>query len=156
VIRFLVPILAGAAVALAVAPSASAATCHHPGVTHIGSGKGSIEIVACRAAAANGGMREYGQIFIGSTSTRATGCIAQFSSERLRLDGRVEATPYSNRSCKHLLRKNRSEMLFGGAPPRPIPWYEKAQRTVVRLYLLRDYQWQAPITAISRWVWVRR
>jgi hypothetical protein len=151
VIRFLVPLLASAAVALAVAPSASAATCHNAGVKHIGSGNGSIEVVACRAAAANGGMREYGQILIGSTSTRATGCIAQFSTELLAPDGDVVPTYETNRSCRYLLRKNRSGTLFG-AEQHPIPGYEKAQRTVVRLYLKRGNQWQLPITAISKWV----
>jgi hypothetical protein len=153
VIRFLVPVLAGAAVALAVAPSAGAVTCENKGVKHIGSGNSSIDVIACRAPAPGRNMREYGKAFIGSTSTRAHDCRLVFSSETLLYSGDVQQWGGTPRPCGHILRRNRTETFFGGTLS-VAPLLEKAQRTVVRMYLHHGSGTAPPITAISKWVWL--
>jgi hypothetical protein len=150
--RLITLLLGGTAIALAAAPSAGAVTCQNRGVKHIGWGNSSIDVIACRAAAPNYSMREYGKVFIGSTSTRAQACTVTFTTEVLRHDGDVQeygGTP--PRDCTSILRRNRTVTYWGGTLGLA-PGFEKAQRTVVRLRLFHNNQPAPPITAISKWV----
>jgi hypothetical protein len=149
-------ILAGVvALALAAPRAADAATCYNRGVTHIGSGNSSIDVISCRAAAPGGYQREYGQIFIGSTSTRAPGCAVYFFTEERTDEGNIERLgPEKSHSCSHILRRNRTVTFYGGSYA-PVPSYADAQRTLVMLFLRHGNAWRPAIEARSRWMPIR-
>jgi hypothetical protein len=109
-------------------------------------------VIACRAAAPNRQQREYGQVFIGSTSTRAQGCSVTFTTEVLMHNGNVLEIPGSvSRDCTAIIRKNRTVTYYGGAVSM-VPTFEKAQRTVARVRLRHGNHSAPPITAASQWV----
>jgi hypothetical protein len=141
-----------AAAALASAGPADAAVCSHGGVTHIGSGNRTINVIACRADGHNAVFqREYGRLFIGSRATRATACQYRLYTEFLTDDDKRGNTVNASRarSCTHILRKSRTQTFFG------LEWPEfrelSSMRTVMVMSLRVGGRWAPPIVARSNW-----